>query len=80
MFIAYVDLSLPQSCRFANRLTGIKENEKFQKKKDDHPPGLKHVVDEAKEHHNVKYVHHSTFDCVFPFCLFLYSYENNRPD
>lgn len=35
-------------CRFANRLTGIKENNKFQKK------GLKHVVEEAKKQHSVK--------------------------
>ncbi|PWA49115.1 seed imbibition 2 [Artemisia annua] len=46
-----------EGAQFANRLTGIKENEKFQKKKDDHAPGLKHVVDEAKENHNVKYVY-----------------------
>lgn len=48
-----------EGAQFANRLTGIKENEKFQKngKKDDHVPGLKIVVDEAKLHHNVKYVY-----------------------
>ncbi|XP_076958441.1 putative galactinol--sucrose galactosyltransferase 2 [Bidens hawaiensis] len=46
-----------EGAQFANRLTGIKENQKFQKKKDDHAPGLKHVVDEAKEQHNVKYVY-----------------------
>ncbi|GFY93656.1 seed imbibition 2 [Actinidia rufa] len=48
-----------EGAQFANRLTGIKENEKFQKngKKDDHVPGLKIVVDEAKLHHDVKYVY-----------------------
>ncbi|KAK2975712.1 hypothetical protein RJ640_010771 [Escallonia rubra] len=46
-----------EGAQFANRLTGLKENAKFQKngKKDDQVPGLKHVVDEAKDHHNVKY-------------------------
>ncbi|XP_024973609.1 probable galactinol--sucrose galactosyltransferase 2 [Cynara cardunculus var. scolymus] len=51
------NIVVQEGAQFANRLTGIKENEKFQKKKDNHPPGLKHVVDEAKEHHNVKYVY-----------------------
>lgn len=47
-------------CRFANRLTGIKENEKFQKsgkkeeQSDQEGVGLKHVVQEAKQRHNVK--------------------------
>lgn len=42
-------------CRFASRLTGIKENEKFQKNgQSEQVSGLKHVVDEAKQHHNVK--------------------------
>jgi raffinose synthase len=60
------------SCRFASRLTGIKENAKFQKKKnkkksdddkdggDDQQaqaPGLKLVVEEAKRDHGVKYVY-----------------------
>lgn len=41
--------------RFASRLTGIKENDKFQKNgKSEHVPGLKLVVDDAKQHHNVK--------------------------
>lgn len=45
--------------RFANRLTGIKENEKFRNKNDSNnqTPGLKLLVDEAKKHHNVKYVY-----------------------
>lgn len=44
------------SYRFANRLSGIKENYKFQKngKNDEQVPGLKVVVDDAKQHHNVK--------------------------
>ncbi|KAK3021835.1 hypothetical protein RJ639_046224 [Escallonia herrerae] len=47
-----------EGAQFANRLTGLKENAKFQKNgKDDQVPGLKHVVDEAKDHHNVKYVY-----------------------
>nr|GEV90874.1 probable galactinol--sucrose galactosyltransferase 2 [Tanacetum cinerariifolium] len=46
-----------EGAQFANRLTGIKENEKFQKQKDDHAPGLRHVIDEDKENHNVKYVY-----------------------
>lgn len=43
-------------CRFASRLTGIKENAKFQKNglSTEQVPGLKHVVEDAKEHHNVK--------------------------
>ncbi|CAK9157183.1 unnamed protein product [Ilex paraguariensis] len=50
---------IQEGAQFANRLTGIKENAKFHKngKKEDQVPGLKHVVDEAKEHHNVKYVY-----------------------
>lgn len=41
--------------RFASRLTGIKENTKFQKNgQNGQVSGLKHVVDEAKQHHDVK--------------------------
>lgn len=50
-----------EGAQFANRLTGIKENAKFQKKKNgedkDQVHGLKHVVDEAKQRHNVKNVY-----------------------
>ncbi|XP_059668423.1 probable galactinol--sucrose galactosyltransferase 2 [Cornus florida] len=48
-----------EGAQFANRLTGIKENAKFQKngENNDKAPGLKHVVDEAKQHHNVKNVY-----------------------
>ncbi|KAL5719739.1 galactinol--sucrose galactosyltransferase [Ranunculus cassubicifolius] len=53
------DCSVQEGAQFASRLTGIKENEKFQKngRNNDQSPGLKHVVDEAKQHHNVKYVY-----------------------
>ncbi|KAM1750825.1 hypothetical protein FF1_008994 [Malus domestica] len=48
-----------EGAQFASRLTGIKENEKFQK--NDHNSeqvsGLKHVVDVAKQHNNVKSVY-----------------------
>jgi raffinose synthase len=42
--------------RFASRLTGIKENSKFQKngEKNEQAVGLKLVVDNAKQQHNVK--------------------------
>ncbi|KAL0428557.1 UNVERIFIED_CONTAM: putative galactinol--sucrose galactosyltransferase 2 [Sesamum latifolium] len=48
-----------EGAQFANRLTGIKENEKFQKngKPDEHESGLKLVVKKAKQQHNVKYVY-----------------------
>ncbi|XP_010278962.1 PREDICTED: probable galactinol--sucrose galactosyltransferase 2 isoform X2 [Nelumbo nucifera] len=48
-----------EGAQFASRLTGIKENAKFQKrgKNSDQASGLKHVVEEAKEHHNVKFVY-----------------------
>lgn len=48
-----------EGAQFASRLTGIKENVKFQKngQNSDQTPGLKHVVDEAKNHQNVKYVY-----------------------
>ncbi|KAL0346248.1 UNVERIFIED_CONTAM: putative galactinol--sucrose galactosyltransferase 2 [Sesamum radiatum] len=44
-----------EGAQFANRLTGIKENEKFQKngKADEHESGLKLVVKKAKQQHNV---------------------------
>ncbi|KAL5537478.1 hypothetical protein UlMin_045066 [Ulmus minor] len=48
-----------EGAQFASRLTGIKENEKFQKngRSNEQVPGLKHVVDEAKQHHDVKFVY-----------------------
>lgn len=48
-----------EGAQFANRLTGIKENAKFQKngQSNDQVPGLKLVVDDAKHNHNVKQVY-----------------------
>lgn len=48
-----------EGAQFASRLTGIKENSKFQKngQNNEQVSGLKHVVDEAKQHHNVKFVY-----------------------
>ncbi|KAL7138491.1 hypothetical protein ABFS83_10G167800 [Erythranthe nasuta] len=48
-----------EGAQFANRLTGIKENAKFQKNRetDEEESGLKHVVRDAKQQHNVKYVY-----------------------
>ncbi|CAN6297336.1 unnamed protein product [Urochloa humidicola] len=57
-----------EGAQFASRLTGIKENAKFQNKKnkDEHDatnkeqsqaPGLKLLVEEAKRDHGVKYVY-----------------------
>ncbi|KAL8041463.1 hypothetical protein ABFX02_10G167000 [Erythranthe guttata] len=48
-----------EGAQFANRLTGIKENAKFQKntETDEEESGLKHVVRDAKQLHNVKYVY-----------------------
>ncbi|EYU18748.1 hypothetical protein ABFS82_10G165000 [Erythranthe guttata] len=48
-----------EGAQFANRLTGIKENAKFQKntETDEEESGLKHVVRDAKQQHNVKYVY-----------------------
>ncbi|KAH9301926.1 hypothetical protein KI387_013509, partial [Taxus chinensis] len=50
--------TVQEGAQFASRLTGIKENQKFQKHRKGteitkDPPGLRHVVEEAKEHHNV---------------------------
>ncbi|XP_050227456.1 probable galactinol--sucrose galactosyltransferase 2 isoform X2 [Mercurialis annua] len=48
-----------EGAQFARMLTGIKENEKFQKNgaKNEESTGLKHVVEDAKQHHHVKYVY-----------------------
>ncbi|PAN44407.1 hypothetical protein PAHAL_9G040600 [Panicum hallii] len=61
-----------EGAQFASRLTGIKENAKFQKKKNhdkdaeeqqqpqshqEQAPGLKLLVEEAKREHGVKYVY-----------------------
>ncbi|KAK6127331.1 hypothetical protein DH2020_038932 [Rehmannia glutinosa] len=48
-----------EGAQFANRLTGIKENAKFQKndKTNEQESGLKQVVRKAKQQNNVKYVY-----------------------
>ncbi|KAJ7976799.1 Alkaline alpha-galactosidase seed imbibition protein [Quillaja saponaria] len=48
-----------EGAQFASRLTGIKENAKFLKngQSNEQVAGLKHVVDEAKQRHNVKNVY-----------------------
>ncbi|XP_073306209.1 probable galactinol--sucrose galactosyltransferase 2 [Primulina huaijiensis] len=48
-----------EGAQFASRLTGIKENTKFQKngKNNETEPGLKVVVRDAKKHHNIKHVY-----------------------
>ncbi|PIN06744.1 Galactinol--sucrose galactosyltransferase [Handroanthus impetiginosus] len=48
-----------EGAQFANRLTGIKENAKFQKNGNtgEQESGLKQVVSDAKQRHNVKYVY-----------------------
>ncbi|MED6206779.1 putative galactinol--sucrose galactosyltransferase 2 [Stylosanthes scabra] len=53
------DCVVQEGAQFATRLTGIKENAKFQKngQNNEQVSGLKHVVDEAKKNHNVKNVY-----------------------
>nr|KJB14884.1 hypothetical protein B456_002G147800 [Gossypium raimondii] len=53
------DCVVQEGAQFASRLTGIKENAKFKKndQNNEQISGLKHVVDEAKQHHNVKNVY-----------------------
>ncbi|KAL2320778.1 hypothetical protein Fmac_029747 [Flemingia macrophylla] len=53
------DCVVQEGAQFATRLTGIKENTKFQKKShsNEQESGLKHLVDGAKQHHNVKNVY-----------------------
>ncbi|MED6149780.1 putative galactinol--sucrose galactosyltransferase 2 [Stylosanthes scabra] len=53
------DCIVQEGSQFATRLTGIKENAKFQKngQNNEQVSGLKHVVDEAKKNHNVKNVY-----------------------
>ncbi|TKY53338.1 galactinol--sucrose galactosyltransferase 2 [Spatholobus suberectus] len=50
------DCVVQEGAQFATRLTGIKENTEFQKSNNT-ISGLKHVVDEAKQRRNVKYVY-----------------------
>lgn len=53
------DCVVQEGAQFASRLTGIKENAKFQKNGQNNEPtsGLKQVVDNAKQRHNVKSVY-----------------------
>lgn len=53
------DCVVQEGAQFASRLTGIKENSKFRKNGQNDEPvsGLKHVVEEAKKGHDVKYVY-----------------------
>ncbi|KAI3820437.1 hypothetical protein L1987_07984 [Smallanthus sonchifolius] len=58
-----VEAKADNTANFANRLTHIKENHKFQKdgkeghRVEDPSMGLGHVVTDMKDHHNVKYVY-----------------------
>ncbi|XP_019434156.1 PREDICTED: probable galactinol--sucrose galactosyltransferase 2 isoform X1 [Lupinus angustifolius] len=53
------DCVVQEGAQFATRLTGIRENTKFQKNEqnNEHVSGLKNLVDGAKQHHNVKNVY-----------------------
>ncbi|KAK7244614.1 hypothetical protein RIF29_39438 [Crotalaria pallida] len=53
------DCVVQEGAQFATRLTGIRENSKFQKngQNNEQTSGLKHVVDGAKKNHNVKNVY-----------------------
>jgi raffinose synthase len=50
-------VAVQEGAQFASRLTGIKENTKFQSKKQEETPGLKQLVDETKKEHGVKSVY-----------------------
>ncbi|XP_076935176.1 putative galactinol--sucrose galactosyltransferase 1 [Bidens hawaiensis] len=58
-----VEAKADNTANYANRLTHIKENQKFQKdgkeghRIEDPSLGLRHVVTDIKDHHNVKYVY-----------------------
>ncbi|KAL8133434.1 hypothetical protein AgCh_008773 [Apium graveolens] len=53
------DCVVQEGAQFASRLTGIKENVKFQNKEntDNQPPGLQILVNDAKKRHSVKFVY-----------------------
>ncbi|XP_057438681.1 probable galactinol--sucrose galactosyltransferase 2 isoform X2 [Lotus japonicus] len=53
------DCVVQEGAQFATRLTGIKENTKFQKngQNSEQTSGLKHLVEGVKKHHNVKNVY-----------------------
>lgn len=50
-------VSVQEGAQFASRLTGIKENTKFQSHKQEETPGLKQLVEEVKKGHGVKSVY-----------------------
>ncbi|CAM0884170.1 unnamed protein product [Alopecurus aequalis] len=50
-------VSVQEGAQFASRLTGIKENTKFQSEKQEDTPGLKQLVDVTKKEHGVKSVY-----------------------
>ncbi|KAJ0920670.1 putative glycosyl hydrolase 36, aldolase-type TIM barrel, glycoside hydrolase superfamily [Helianthus annuus] len=58
-----VEAKADNTANYANRLTHIKENHKFQKdgkeghRVEDPSMGLRYVVTDIKDHHNVKYVY-----------------------
>ncbi|XP_071702954.1 probable galactinol--sucrose galactosyltransferase 1 isoform X2 [Rutidosis leptorrhynchoides] len=58
-----VEAKADNTANYANRLTHIKENHKFQKdgkeghRVEDPSMGLRHVVTDIKDHHNIKYVY-----------------------
>lgn len=58
-----ITATVTNGIQFASRLTHIKENYKFQKdgkdgqRQEDPALGLKLIVHEAKEHHNIKYIY-----------------------
>lgn len=53
------NVSVQEGAQFANRLTGIKENSKFQNRKgeNEQTAGLKQLVNEVKQQNNVKNVY-----------------------
>uniref|UniRef100_A0ACD5U4J4 Uncharacterized protein n=1 Tax=Avena sativa TaxID=4498 RepID=A0ACD5U4J4_AVESA len=54
----YTGVDVQEGAQFASRLTGIKENAKFQSSKNaKYPAGLKQLVDETKKEHGVKSVY-----------------------
>lgn len=65
---------------FANRLTNIKENHKFQKdgiegeRIEDPAMGIKHIVSEIKDQHSVKYVI-SGLNYLLIFMIMMYIYN-----
>uniref|UniRef100_A0A453E8A9 galactinol--sucrose galactosyltransferase n=1 Tax=Aegilops tauschii subsp. strangulata TaxID=200361 RepID=A0A453E8A9_AEGTS len=50
-------VAVQEGAQFASRLTGIKENTKFQSEQQEETPGLKRLVEETKKEHGVKSVY-----------------------